>query len=1437
MITLKRKGTFVKTRATVKYMTDRALINSVLKKYRGYGGYFQLEKAAFHIKASKNKKNGRRLFLVIQDILTKGNFEISPEETARSVIDLHQYAFEDKELCTFVYSCAKSVFISLINEKDEYLPEKYRIFLSRLECFDFDSFYYSASSVNRILEKNNPDCYRESDNRTRRHLRRYLYRFAKTHDINEVEAAKIYRGRKNTPAILSFLYFPSLIILTLIILISLIPLTGITPALLLILPLFDSLRLLSYAILSKILIPSAIPTASIDKIPAKGRTIAVITTLIEKDNIDSLLEKLEDYHNATMEENVCFGILADPCDSDNYFSNSDKNDLDVLIKKFNALNKKYDGKFSLFIRKRSYIRTEGNYSGKERKRGAVLALCSLLAKKDNTFDTVICPNQFLSSSVYLITLDSDTRLGMGDVRTMVSAMLHPTNKPVIKNGRVIKGHAILQPKIATSLSSSHKTPFTITMTCPWGNNGYRSVDFELYQTLFERSTFCGKGILNIEIFNTLLHDKFQEERILSHDTIEGAILSCGYLSCVTLTDSHPQNPISYYKRQHRWIRGDIQSLPFIFKHIRNANGEKATNPLSNDSLGKWMIFDNIQRALLPVAVFLSLLYSFYSSVTKGVIITLLAISPMLLPFLLSVPSILKPAPYRFFSISLKSFLRNFCRLVYKLSAIPTEFVISSDAIIRSLWRMTISKKHLLEWTTADSVDKRRTGFSAYFTRFFFSSAIGIFLIVFSKHTLSAFFSILWTLFFFLAYCLAAPYPSKVNTTDEQRKKLRSYCLDAFCYFSRFVDKNTNYLPPDNYQISPVKRLAMRTSPTNIGLYLIVCASAVEFGFIDKDEMKSRITATLDTVERLPKYKGHLYNWYDISTLQILGEPFVSTVDSGNLIASLITLKEMLKKYGMYDLSSRVSRLADSMPLGFLCHQKKKLFAIGINTSTEELTENCYDLFMSEVRTTVYIAVCRKEVSEEIWYKMGCPIVTKEGYMGISSWSGTAFEYLMPAIFLPVYPSSLCFEALGFSFNCQKKDSKNGIWGRSESGYFEFDHQMNYQYKAFGTPSTAIDPDTKNHNVISPYSSFLSLPVSCKEACDNLEKMKKMGLYGEYGFYEAIDFTPSRVGKGNAVIYSWMSHHLSMSILSACNACFDNIISKSFMSSPEMRSGALLLQRSIPTDSRTTQGKRRKKHLASKEAYQPYVGGEEKKAGNNKIPYSSTYSNSIMSMTLNGMGMIKFKYKGFALSYPFFDSLPHLRGFGIRLLADKKIYSPIENASFTPFLTGAVYRKKESGINMTTSFSLHGELNALCVNITVEGKFNNITVCPWFEPVLDTPQSFESHPAFSGIGVEAIYDSMSGLLFYKRKLRENAKESVCLAIGIAGGGEFDFITRRENGFDAVYGTDDFDLVPKKSFKNETGPCINPICILKKQKSALQNKKTGTRDDIYSIDFII
>ena len=185
-------------------MTDRALINSDLKKYRGYGGYFQLEKAAFHIKASKNKKNGRRLFLVIQDILTKGNFEISPEETARSVIDLHQYAFEDKELCTFVYSCAKSVFISLINEKDEYLPEKYRIFLSRLECFDFDRFYYSASSVNRILEKNNPDCYRESDNRTRRHLRRYLYRFAKTHDINEVEAAKIYRGRKNTPAILSF---------------------------------------------------------------------------------------------------------------------------------------------------------------------------------------------------------------------------------------------------------------------------------------------------------------------------------------------------------------------------------------------------------------------------------------------------------------------------------------------------------------------------------------------------------------------------------------------------------------------------------------------------------------------------------------------------------------------------------------------------------------------------------------------------------------------------------------------------------------------------------------------------------------------------------------------------------------------------------------------------------------------------------------------------------------------------------------------------------------------------------------------------------------------------------------------------------------------------------------------------------------------------------
>lgn len=1424
-------------------MNDKALVKKVLKKYRFNNNFYILQKSAVYIKNSyritNRRKKSSRVYRAIEELLEQENFSIPIEMLARKVTSIKAPPLDDSELSLFNYSVCKCIFIRLLKEKDASFKNNFSALLRELDEFSFDSFYQNTSVVHRILLQNNPDSYRISDKDTQRHARRYVYAYAKKHRISEVSAAKIYKGGLSKPKPWGKLYIPILLILTLAISVFIGVFTGILPAILVILPIFEGLRTISTAILSKACIPSKIPALDISSVPDRGRTVAVITSLIDKNNTKDLLKKVEDYHNRTKDENVCIGILADLADSGEYYTNRDENDIKNLMQGFNVLNRKYGERFCLFIRQRSYIATEERYSGKERKRGAVMALCSLLTHNENYFDTVICPKKFLDSTAYLVTLDSDTEVGMKDISSMVAAMLHPNNRPIIKDGRVVQGHALLQPKIIPSLEGSTATPFTLTISGVGGHDGYRGVDFELYQTLFDRSTFCGKGIIDIYAFYALFSKAFKEERILSHDTLEGGYGRCGYLSHVTLTDSCPKNPISYYKRYHRWLRGDTQSLPFTANNILNAENQRIKNPL--DTLGRIMIIDNFQRALLPVFIFSALIYAFFAPFKAAVLITLTAIFPIVLPFLLSLFSSAIPTPIKFYSNAIKGFCRGFCHMLFELSAIPTKALTALDAVLRALWRMTVSKKHLMQWVTAEAGERMNGKLAKYFIRFSPSLIIGAFTLFFAKNQFFDFFAVLWILFFLMCYCLGSEYSKKRKISKRYKNMLEKYCLDSWYYFSDLVNRETNYLPPDNYQISPVKKVAMRTSPTNIGLYLLTCGAAYKFGFIRGEELKERISSTLQTIDKLPKYRGHLYNWYDIKTLRVLGTPYVSTVDSGNLLACLYSLMQILNSIAaplsFNDEIEKLKALCDNMPLGFLYNRKKGLFAIGIDTVTGEMGDNCYDILMSEVRTAVYIAVCRHEVDWEVYYKMGCPIISRKGHMGLASWSGTAFEYFMPALFLPIYQNSLSYESLGFSLYEQINDKVKGVWGRSESGYFAFDHDMNYQYRAFGAPSLAIDPEIAKHNVISPYSSFLSLCMSYHHPCTNLLKLEKLGMYGKYGFYEAIDFTKDRVGGGNAVIYSWMSHHLAMSILAACNACFDGYIVKSFMSNPEMRCGYTLLQRRIPVDiklSREMQKRNEPPRVGNR--YEIYQGGDEKKDEKNRLPQSGCYSNSIMSLSALSNGQLSFKYKNSALSYPFFDN-ENLRGFNLRAQINGQIFNPLSEAAFSRYLTGICYRKQEKGLDFTTSFSLHGEHNAICINLTVKGNFEEITSLMLFEPILDGVAAFDAHPAFSGLSVDCNYDRQAGILVYRRKRRENPHEALYLAVGIAGGGNFSFITRRDSAFDMLYNNEDINSLICREFDDLDGACINPVCIIKTSSDIGRKKDPKPSSGVYSIDFII
>lgn len=1441
-------------------MTDRGLVKKALKKYRNDSGFYILQKSAVYIKGSGGiwgrAKTSKRIYSAIDEFLNEKGFSCSVGEIGRQVSRINAPPLDDRELFLFYYCICKALFIKLLEidriggehngsstgQRADNLHASIFKILYELEDFSFDSFYQNSSTVHRILTKNNPDHYRISDSETQRHGARYVYRYAKKHKISEVEAAKIYRGDLSKPKPHSRLYLPFLSILSLLSAFFIALSCGVVPGILSILPIFEFFRIISVLILSKLCIPSRIPSLDITSIPDSGRTIGVITTLVDKSNIKELIKKIEDYHNRNKDPNLCIGILADLADSGDYYTNEDENHVKRLIDEFNRLNKRYGGAFCLFIRQRSYIATEGRYAGKERKRGAVLALCSLLTGNENSFETVICPQSFLKSTAYLITLDSDTEIGMGDVRAMTAAMLHPNNRPIIKDGRVIKGHALLQPKIVPSLKSSSGTPFSLTVSGVGGHDGYRGVDFELYQTLFDRSTFCGKGIIDVGAFYSLFANSsavsFKEESILSHDTPEGGYGRCGYLSNVTLTDACPQNPLSFYKRYHRWLRGDTQNLPFLFGKITNGNNERVKNPL--DPLGKIMVLDNFLRALLPISIFLLLVFAFFAPFKVSALLTALAILPIVTPFIISVSSLGIYSPFKFYSNTVKSFCREFCLMLFELSAIPSKAIISADAVLRALWRMTVSKKHLMQWVTAEAGERVSGRLTKYFVKFLPSLILGILILLLGKNQFFDFFSVLWIMFFLICYAMGSEYPKSSKISKRQKQLLEKYCLDSWYYFAHLVNADTNHLPPDNYQISPMKKVAMRTSPTNVGLYLLTCGAAHKFGFITTDELKERISSTIKTIEKLPKYRGHLYNWYDIKTLKVLGTPYVSTVDSGNLLACLYSLIGILSNIGSgisFDEEIKaLYNVCESMPLGFLFNKKRGLFAIGIDTATEELGDNCYDILMSEVRTAVYIAVCRHEVNPEVYYKMSCPIIKRSGHMGIASWSGTAFEYFMPSIFLPIYNNSLSYESLGFAFFEQLKDKTRGVWGRSESGYFAFDHEMNYQYRAFGTPSLAIDPEIAKHNVIAPYSSFLALCVSYKQPCANLLRLEKLGAYGKYGFYEAIDFTGERVGEGMAVIYSWMSHHLAMSILSACNACFDGYIVNSFMANPVMRCGSVLLQRKIPVDIKLSREmQKRDEPMEKTRKYSIYRGGEESDGRGGSLPKSSCYSNSIMGFTALSNGQICFRYKNNALSYPFFDK-DNLRGVNLRVKIKNRVIDPLSDGSFSRYLTGVCYHKQEDGTDLTTSISLHGEYNAACINLTAKGDFDEVCSLLMLEPILDTVGTFSAHPAFSGLNVSCRYDSQSGLLIYERKKRENPHEATYLALGIGGGGSFSFISRKEDAFDMLYDQNDIDKLTVSEFNNRDGACINPIAIIK--TSSVINQKNKREDrNIYSIDFMI
>jgi cyclic beta-1,2-glucan synthetase len=653
--------------------------------------------------------------------------------------------------------------------------------------------------------------------------------------------------------------------------------------------------------------PHPLPRIDYSKgIPPESRSLVIVPTMIfNQKNIEDLIEALEVRYLANKDENLHFGLLTDLKDADQEKLDEDDRLVYFVSNKIRELNNKYTDSFFLFHRPRTWNPEEKIWMGYERKRGKLSALNSFLrGGSEDAFSVIIGKVEILKYIKYVITLDSDTELPRDSACQFIGAMSHPLNKPKYDplKKRVTDGYTILQPRVAVSLPGTNRSRYAKLFGSEPGIDPYTRAISDVYQDLFAEGSFIGKGIYEVDSFEQTLKDRFPENRILSHDLLEGCYTRSGLLSDVLLFEDYPPVYKTDVNRRSRWIRGDWQLLPYLLPYVPLPKRKSQKNPLSLLSL--WKIIDNLRRSLIPFAL-LALLVSGWTIFSTHWFWTLSVIGIIFIPsIIISAFHIFKKPEEVVFRQHLKSTkdsaIRQLSQAAFMLASLPYEAFYSLTAIFRTCWRLFISKKHLLEWNQNTHNQTVRSlladSLITLWIAPFISIVSGIFLLVFSPKTFLLVWPLLglWMIFPFIVWWLSSPIEQYVaKLTDKQLRFLKDLSRKTWSFFEHFVGPEDNWLPPDNFQEYPISVIAHRTSPTNIGLSLLSNLTAYDFGYIYTGEFLERTSNTFFTLNSLEKYQNHFFNWYDTQTLKPLRPLYISSVDSGNLAGHLLTLQQGL----------------------------------------------------------------------------------------------------------------------------------------------------------------------------------------------------------------------------------------------------------------------------------------------------------------------------------------------------------------------------------------------------------------------------------------------------------------------------------------------------------------------------------------------------------------
>ena len=1110
-----------------------------------------------------------------------------------------------------------------------------------------------------------------------------------------------------------------------------------------------------------------------------------------------------------------------------------------------------------------------------------------------------------------MTLDSDTRLPRDAVRRLIGKMAHPLNQPRLDadRRRVVEGYAVLQPRVTPSLPMGREgSLFQRIFSSVSGIDPYASAVSDVYQDLFGEGSYAGKGIYDVDAFEAALADRAPDSTLLSHDLFEGVFARAGLASDVEVVEEFPARYDVGAIRHHRWARGDWQLLPWIFGRAPSHPG---TAPASGalPAIGRWKMLDNLRRTLSAPAAVLALLVGWTLPLHVALIWTLFVVLTIALPTLIPVVAAIPP---RRPGVTISSHLRALggdFRLALTLSALTVAFLadqawLMADAIGRTLWRLGVSRRHLLEWVpAAQTAIGPRLDLLGFVRRMAGAIVIGgaaAIVALTSRHGT-------WPLAFpFAALWLASPAVARfvslspgaashlpMDHTDVQA--LRRTARRTWRFFETFVTSADNELPPDNFQDDPASAVAHRTSPTNIGLYLLAVVCARDFGWIGTGQAIDRLEATLRTMGRMQRMRGHFYNWYDTRDLRPLEPRYVSTVDSGNLAGHLIALANACREWGdrPFEASRRFSGVADAlditraecarlrdgrktqtvtlhqlddalaavgsalqqaslsqvdcraqlaslranvetmvdiaaalavergdrssadmllwaravlisieahqddlaqaadaalaqkkrlaalentarsmafaMEFGFLLDHDRQLLSIGYLVNEGALDKNCYDLLASEARLASFFAIAKGDVPAKHWFRLGRAATPVAHGAALISWSGSMFEYLMPSLVMRAPARSLLDQTNRLIVRRQiAYAAKLGLpWGISESAYNARDLELTYQYSNFGVPGLGLKRGLRENRVIAPYATALASMVDPRAAVANLERLAEIGAEGRFGFYEALDYTPTRIPEGEsvAIVRAFMAHHQGMTIVAIADALLDGAMRARFHAEPMIKATELLLQERMPRDVAATRlWAADVKSAAGARDVEP-SGGRRFASAQQATPATHLLSNGRYSTMLTAAGSGYSRWGDMALTRWREDATCDDSGFYIYVkdLRTGVVWSAgFQPSGVEPDSYAVIFDEDHAEIarcdgslktTLDVIVSAEDDAEVRRVSITNSGsRSRDIEITSYAELVL-APQSVDvAHPAFSKLFVETEYLPDVGAILATRRKR-------------------------------------------------------------------------------------